>query len=80
MAAEEQVRSIRSAMEGKVAELRKAHTGKHQAEEQIVDLQRRILELNKPQSGDDEWDKEQASISIFRSFWKLFEKLRDNSS
>jgi len=59
------VRSIRGAMEGKVAELRKAHTGKHQAEEQIVDLQRRILELNRPQSGGNDWDKQQVPTSIW---------------
>jgi hypothetical protein len=61
MEAEEQVRSIRSAMEGKVAELRRVHTGKHQAEEQIVDLQRRVLELNRPQSPGNDWNDQQVT-------------------
>lgn len=68
MAAEEQVCSIRSAMEGKVAELRRVHTGKHQAEEQIVDLQRRIIELNKPQDGGNDWSDEQVCVSTSSPF------------
>ena len=57
--------AIRAAMEDRVAELRRVATGKHQAEEQIVDLQRRILELNRPESAGKDWDDEQVDLVMF---------------